>query len=157
AARGIAHPPFAAAISPNGLAMALNLPLTGNGDNDASRNAVTTLRNDLVPRTLGRVPGVETAVTGTVAQDGAFRHQAKHGLPYVLAFVLGLAFVLLLVSFRSIVVPVKAIVLNLLSVGAAYGVLVLVFQHHWAEGLLGFHSNGAIIAWLPLFLFVVLF
>jgi RND superfamily putative drug exporter len=51
----------------------------------------------------------------------------------------------------------KAIVLNLLSVGAAYGVLVLVFQHHWAEGILGFHSNGAIIAWLPLFLFVVLF
>src|SRR5262249_58957968 len=59
--------------------------------------------------------------------------------------------------FRSIVVPIKAIVLNLLSVAAAYGVLVLVFQHHWAEGLLGFHSDGAIIAWLPLFLFVVLF
>src|SRR5262249_61450344 len=59
--------------------------------------------------------------------------------------------------FRSIVVPIKAIVLNLLSVAAAYGVLVLVFQHHWAEGLLGFHSNGPIIAWLPLFLFVVLF
>ena len=64
---------------------------------------------------------------------------------------------LLLVAFRSIVVPLKAIVLNLLSVGAAYGVLVLVFQHHWAEPLLGFTSNGAIISWLPLFLFVVLF
>ena len=64
---------------------------------------------------------------------------------------------LLLVAFRSIVVPLKAIVLNLLSVGAAYGVLVLVFQHHWAEPILGFTSNGAIISWLPLFLFVVLF
>ena len=64
---------------------------------------------------------------------------------------------LLLVAFRSIVVPLKAIVLNLLSVGAAYGVLVLVFQHTWAEGILGFQSNGSIVSWLPLFLFVVLF
>jgi uncharacterized membrane protein YdfJ with MMPL/SSD domain len=71
--------------------------------------------------------------------------------------VLTLAFVLLFFAFRSIVVPLKAIVLNLLSVGAAYGVLVLVFQHHWAEGLLGFESNGVIISWLPLFLFVILF
>ena len=81
----------------------------------------------------------------------------KHGVPYVIAFVLALAFLLLLVAFRSIVVPLKAIVLNLLSVGAAYGVLVLVFQHRWAEPILGFTSNGSIISWLPLFLFVVLF
>ena len=81
----------------------------------------------------------------------------KDGLPYVIAFVLTFAFVLLLVAFRSLVVPIKAIVLNLLSVGAAYGVLVLVFQHHWAQGLLGFQSNGTIISWLPLFLFVILF
>ena len=81
----------------------------------------------------------------------------KHGIPYVIVFVLALAFLLLLVAFRSIVVPLKAIVLNLLSVGAAYGVLVLVFQHRWAEPLLGFTSNGSIISWLPLFLFVVLF
>ncbi len=80
-----------------------------------------------------------------------------HGIPYVVALVLALAVIVLLVTFRSIVVPLKAIVLNLLSVCAAYGVLVLVFQHHWAEGLLGFHSDGAIISWLPLFLFVVLF
>ena len=78
-------------------------------------------------------------------------------MPYVIAFVLGLAFLLLLVTFRSIVVPLKAIGLNLLSVAAAYGVLVLVFQHHWAESVLGFDSNGSIISWLPLFLFVVLF
>jgi uncharacterized membrane protein YdfJ with MMPL/SSD domain len=75
----------------------------------------------------------------------------------VIAFVLVFAYLLLLFAFRSIVVPLKAIVLNLLSVGASYGVLVLVFQLHWAESLLGFKSDGAIIAWLPLFLFVVLF
>jgi len=60
-------------------------------------------------------------------------------------------------TFRSIVIPIKSILLNLLSVGSAYGILVLVFQHHWAEGILGFNSNGAITSWLPLFLFVVLF
>jgi RND superfamily putative drug exporter len=75
----------------------------------------------------------------------------------VFAFVLGLAFLLMLVTFRSIVIPIKAIVLNLLSVGAAYGVLVLVFQHGIGESLLGFHSTGTIANWLPLFLFVILF
>ena len=73
------------------------------------------------------------------------------------AFVLGLAFLLLLTTFRSIVIPIKAIVLNLLSVGAAYGVLVMIFQHGWGESLLGFKSTGAIEPWLPLFLFVILF
>ncbi|HKD34065.1 MAG TPA: MMPL family transporter [Gaiellaceae bacterium] len=157
AGRGIAHPPFSTNSSPDGLTTAVALPLTGLGNNDASRNAVRELRGQLIPRTLARIPGVETAVTGTTAEDVDFTHQVKHGLPYVIAFVLVLAFILLLVTFRSIVVPLKAIVLNLLSVSAAYGVLVLVFQHHWAQGLLGFHSNGAIISWLPLFLFVVLF
>ena len=157
AARGIAHPPFTANTGGDGRTIAVALPLTGQGDNTASRDAISTLRDDLVPRTLGRIPGVQTAVTGSVAEDVDFTHRIEHGLPYVIAFVLGLAFVLLLVTFRSIVVPLKAISLNLLSVAAAYGVLVLVFQHHWAEGLLGFSSNGAIISWLPLFLFVILF
>ena len=156
-ARGIAHPLFAVATSSDGQLTTVSLPLTGNGANAASREAISVLRSQLIPATLGHVRGAETAVTGPTAEDVDFTHQIKHGIPYVIAFVLGLAFLLLLVSFRSIVVPVKAIVLNLLSVAAAYGVLVLVFQHHWAEGLLGFHSNGAIIAWLPLFLFVVLF
>src|SRR5262249_56900681 len=77
--------------------------------------------------------------------------------PYVIAFVLVFAFLILLVTFRSVVIPLKAIVLNLLSVAASYGVLVLVFQRHWAESVLGFHSIGSVISWLPLFLFVVLF
>src|SRR5439155_7950342 len=156
-ARGIAHPPVTINGSSDGLAASLDLPLTGAGDNRASKRALEILRRELVPATLGRLPGVETAVTGATAEDVDFTRQMKHGVPYVIAFVLVFAFLLLLVAFRSIVVPLKAIVLNLLSVGASYGALVLVFQHHWAESILGFTSNGAIISWLPLFLFVVLF
>ena len=81
----------------------------------------------------------------------------KSHLPLVFAFVIITAFMLLLVTFRSIVVPIKAIVLNLMSVAAAYGAMVLVFQHGWFKGLLGFTETGPIVAWLPMFLFVVLF
>jgi RND superfamily putative drug exporter len=157
AARAIAHPPFSIASSRDGRALSIEFPLTAAGNNDASRAAIATLRDQLIPQTLGRVPGAQSAVTGAAAEDVDFTHQMQQGTPYVIAFVLGLAFLLLLVTFRSIVVPVKAIVLNLMSVGAAYGVLALVFQRHWAQGLLGFHSDGAVVAWLPLFLFVVLF
>jgi uncharacterized membrane protein YdfJ with MMPL/SSD domain len=156
-ARGIAHRPVIETSNDDGTGAALFLPLTGAGNNKASRQAISILRKELIPRTIGVIPGASTAVTGDVAEDVDFTRQLKHGLPFVLAFVLLLAFALLLYAFRSIVVPLKAIVLNLLSVGASYGVLVLVFQHHWAEPLLGFTSNGAIISWLPLFLFVVLF
>jgi len=86
-----------------------------------------------------------------------FNDTMKSHLPFVFAFVLGLAFILLLVTFRSVVVPLKAIVLNLLSVGAAYGVLTWIFQDGHLEGVLGFHSVGGITSWLPLFLFVILF
>ncbi len=157
AAAGIAHPPFQVSAAPDRDAGALALPLTGLGDNAASRDAVRLLRDRLIPSTLGRVAGVRTAVTGDAAQDVDFTAQMRHGLPFVVAFVLVLAFGLLLVTFRSIVVPLTAIALNLLSVAAAYGVLVLVFQHGWAQGVLGFHSSAAIVSWLPLFLFVVLF
>ena len=136
---------------------ALFLPLSGAGDNAASRHAIAVLRDELIPHTIGRIPGAETAVTGDTAEDVDFTRQMKHGIPYVIGFVLALAFVVLLLAFRSLVVPLKAIVLNLLSVAAAYGVLVLVFQHRWAEPVLGFTSNGSIVSWLPLFLFVVLF
>ena len=153
----IAHPPFPVGLGPDGNSLALGLPLTGFGDNAASRSSVRELRNVLLPETLGRVPHAHTAVTGDTAEDVDFTNQMRHGVPYVVGFVLALAFVLLLVAFGSIVVPIKAIVLNLLSVGASYGVLVLVFQHHWAQGVLDFRSDGAIISWLPLFLFVVLF
>jgi RND superfamily putative drug exporter len=133
------------------------MPLAGNGSDDRSKAALATLRDRIIPATVGRLPGVEVAVAGNTAATVDFNNAMKDSIPVVFAFVLSLAFVLLLLTFRSIVIPIKAIVLNLLSVGAAYGVLVLVFQHRWAEGALGFQSNGAIAAWLPLFLFVLLF
>src|SRR5206468_4702238 len=135
--RGIAHPPFTLSDGSDGQAAAIELPLTGAGNNAASRHAIAVLRKELVPETLGGIPGVETAVTGDTAEDVDFTHQMKHGVPYAIAFVLAFAFVLLLFAFRSLVVPVKALVLNLLSVGAAYRVLVLVFPHHWAQPFLG--------------------
>jgi len=156
-ARGIAHPPFTVNRGSDGHSGSVDMPLTGAGNNTQSRRAIETLRRDLIPATLGRIPGIETAVTGVTAEDLDFTNQMKHGLPYVIVFVLVFAFLLLLFAFRSLVVPLKAIVLNLLSVGASYGVLVLVFQHHWAEPILGFTSNGSIISWLPIFLFVILF
>jgi RND superfamily putative drug exporter len=159
ATHGIAHPPFATADSLDGHAATLVLPLTGDGtgDDPTSKHALTVLRDQLIPHTLGHIPGVRTAVTGETAQNTDFTQQMTHGLPYVIAFVLTLAFLILLITFRSLVIPIKAIILNLLSVAASYGVLVLVFQHHWAQSLLGFHTTGSIISWLPVFLFVVLF
>jgi uncharacterized membrane protein YdfJ with MMPL/SSD domain len=154
---GIAHPPYSTAGSSDGKAATLALPLSGLGDDATSKAALKELRTDLIPRTLGHVPGVEVAVTGDAARDVDFSAQIRNALPYVIGFVLVFAFLILLVTFRSLVIPIKAIVLNLLSVAASYGALVLVFQRHWAESLLGFHSIGSVISWLPLFLFVVLF
>ena len=113
--------------------------------------------NVVLPQTLGKVPGVQYAVAGETAGTHDFNEQMKARMPWVIAFVLALAFLLLLATFRSVVIPLTAIVLNLLSVGAAYGLLVLIFQHTWAQGILGFTSNHAITSWLPMFLFVVLF
>jgi len=154
---GLAHGPATIRASREGTAAVLSLPLAGNGANRSSRDGVDSLRRTLVPETLGRVPGARVAVTGQTAEDLDFTRQIRSSLPLVIGFVLSLAFCVLLVAFRSLVVPLKAVVLNLLSVGAAYGVLALVFEHHWAEPILGFRSNGTIVAWLPLFLFVVLF
>ncbi len=154
---GITYPPFRVTWNTDHTAAALSLPLTGNGANPASRLAVQTLRHTLIPQTVGHIAGAQAFVTGTTAQDVDFTSQIRDGLPYAVAFVLVLAFGLLLVVFRSVIVPLTAVVLNLLSVAAAYGVLVLVFQHRWAEPVLRFRSNGTITSWLPLFLFVILF
>ena len=125
--------------------------------NGASVEALQTLRERRDPVHARPVSGVEAAVTGETAGTHDFNEQMQSHAPLVFAFVLALCFLLLLVTFRSVVIAIKAVLLNLLSVGAAYGLLVLVFQHRWAEGLLGFHSNGAITSWLPLFMFVILF
>jgi uncharacterized membrane protein YdfJ with MMPL/SSD domain len=145
-------------ISPSGRVAVVSLAIAdGNGTDDASNAALATLRDELVPQTVGNLGGVTASVTGLTAQSKDFNDLMRARAPIVFAFVLAVAFLLLLVTFRSIVIPIKAIVLNMLSVGAAYGVLVLVFQNGWFESLLGFKSTGAIESWLPVFLFVVLF
>jgi uncharacterized membrane protein YdfJ with MMPL/SSD domain len=156
-ASGQMFEPISTEINPAHTVETISVSLQGDGSNGASVTALQTLRDRVIPATLGGLAGVDTAVTGETAGSHDFNEQMKSHAPLVFAFVLALCFVLLLLTFRSIVIPTKAVLLNLLSVGAAYGLLVLVFQHRWAEGLLGFHSNGAITSWLPLFLFVILF
>jgi uncharacterized membrane protein YdfJ with MMPL/SSD domain len=141
----------------DGTVARVEVPLAGNGTDDESTAALTTLRDEVLPRTLGEVDGVEFAVTGMTANSEDFNEAQTSSAPKVFGFVLLFAFVLLLVSFRSIVIALKAIVLNLLSVAAAYGVLVAVFQWGWGENLLDFESNGGIANWLPMFMFVILF
>jgi uncharacterized membrane protein YdfJ with MMPL/SSD domain len=135
----------------------VTIPLAGAGTDKTSNAALRTLRNDVLPATIGKVSGATYAVTGPTANSADQNALLKQKAPIVFGFVLIFAFGLLLVSFRSIVIALKAILLNLLSVGAAYGVLVAVFQWGWGEGLLGFESNGGIASWLPIFMFVILF
>jgi uncharacterized membrane protein YdfJ with MMPL/SSD domain len=133
------------------------IPLAGKGTDATSQAALATLREDIVPATVGQLDGVEYAVGGVTAQDKDWEAKMVTTAPLVFGFVLIFAFIILLVSFRSIVVALKAILLNLLSVGAAYGLLVALFQWGWGESFLDFQSNGGITPWLPMFLFVILF
>ena len=149
--------PIQTFVNPDHTVARVEIPLAGNGDNAVSGAALTTLRTKVLPATIGQFSGAEYAVSGETAGSRDFNTTVKHRFPIVFAFVLGLAFLLLLLTFRSIVVPIKAILLNLLSVAASYGVLVWIFQDGHLEGLINFHSNGAVVTWLPLFLFVVLF
>ena len=135
----------------------IDIPLVGKGTDTVSNAALGTLRNDILPATIGKVGGAEYGVTGPTAASADSNALLKRKAPLVFGFVLVFAFLLLLVTFRSVVIAGKAIVLNLLSVGAAYGVLVAVFQWGWGASLLGFQSNGGIAAWLPIFMFVILF
>ncbi len=156
-ASGQMHGPIEVAVNRDHTAARVDIPLNGNGTDDASNAALETLRKDLLPQTVGQVDGVEYAVTGITANSQDFNAAQAKSMPLVFGFVLLFAFVLLLVSFRSIVIALKAILLNLLSVAAAYGVLVAVFQWGWGENLLNFESNGGIANWLPMFMFVILF
>jgi uncharacterized membrane protein YdfJ with MMPL/SSD domain len=156
-ATGQMSEPVTTNTSPDKTVEVVSIPMNGNGTDDTSNAALATLRDDVIPATIGNINGVQADVTGMTAGSKDFNDSMTSHLPIVFAFVLGLAFILLLVTFRSIVVPLKAIVLNLLSVGAAYGILKLVFQDGHGESILGFESFGGITSWLPLFLFVILF
>ncbi|MFJ5995341.1 MMPL family transporter [Streptomyces sp. NPDC092370] len=133
------------------------VPLVGGSDQDKAGASLDKLRDEVRPATLGKVDGIEAPVTGQVAGSKDFNDQLAGAVVPVFAFVVVFAFALMLLSFRSLTIAVTSIVLNLLSVGAAYGILVAVFQHGWGASLVGAEGVGAIITWLPLFLFVILF
>ncbi len=142
--------------APDGQLAVVEALVAGDSRDERSVQAIERLRSELVPQALGDT-GVAVYVTGETAEIVDYRELMDQWLPIVFAFVLGFSFILLTVAFRSIVVPAKAIVLNLLSVGAAYGLIVLVFQEGVGNELFGFPQVDAIEAWLPLFLFSVLF
>jgi uncharacterized membrane protein YdfJ with MMPL/SSD domain len=136
-------------------ATVVSIPLAGDGLNAASREALRRLRQDIIPTTIGRVATAQVSGATAISTDTNARMKAR--TPYVFAFVVALAFLLMLWSFRSVVIAATGVALNLLSVGAAYGALVAVFQWGWGKSLLGLNGTGTIASWLPLFLFVILF
>jgi len=156
-ATGLMADPITVQSSPNGRVALVSISLAGNGTDEPSFRALAALRDEVIPSTVGSIPGLDAAVTGPTAVSQDFSTLMTRRMPLAMGFVLLLAFALLLVAFRSLVIAAKALVLNLLSVAAAFGLLVAVFQWGWGERLLGFESTGAIVSGLPLFLFVVLF
>jgi putative drug exporter of the RND superfamily len=156
-ANGPIREPITTASVAGGRALIVNVTLAGNGTDTASNDALLTLRDRALPATLGRVNGISYAVTGNTASSYDDTRQIDTRYPLVFAVVAALAFVLLLVAFRSVTLPLVSIGLNLLSVGAAYGLITLVFQDGRLQGPLDYSSFGAITPWVPLFLFVFLF
>jgi uncharacterized membrane protein YdfJ with MMPL/SSD domain len=156
-ATGRMNEPITVDVSPDSTVAVVSIPVEGAGTDEISYAALDALRNDVLPATLGEVAGTSYAVTGNTAASKDFDDLMASTSPLVVAFVLVFAFLLLLVTFRSLVIAVKAVLLNALSVAAAYGVLVLVFQRGLGQGLLGFDSTGGINPIVPLFLFVILF
>jgi RND superfamily putative drug exporter len=154
---GAIRPPVSTTIVAGGRGLVITVPLAGTGTGTRSDNALLTLRDQILPSTLGTVPGVSYAVTGATASNYDFIQRMHSAAPIVLAAVAVAAFVLLAIAFGSIAVPLVSIVLNLLSVGAAYGLITLIFQDGRLQGPLGYTSFGGIIAWEPLFMFVILF
>ncbi|MGQ4488004.1 MMPL family transporter [Streptomyces sp. SAS_281] len=135
----------------------IDVPLVGGSDQEKAEKSLGLLRDTVRPATLGKVDGVEAPITGQVAGSKDFNDRIVGSVVPVFAFVVVFAFLLMLLCFRSLTVAITSIILNLLSVGAAYGILTAVFQHGWGASLVGAEGVGAIISWLPLFLFVILF
>ena len=148
--------PFPTRVSEAGDLLRVTVPVAGKIEDEESEDALKLLRQEIIPEAFADT-NANVFVSGATADSVDFRDHMYDRAPYVFAIVLGLSFLLLLVMFRSIVIPVKAIVLNLLPVGAAYGVLVMVFQWGWGIGILGSEASGIAESWLPLFLFGILF
>ncbi|CAO5190093.1 putative drug exporter of the RND superfamily [Frankia sp. AiPs1] len=161
-ASGRMFEPVSITYTPDHQVAKVEIPVAGSGTNGESAKALHVLRSTVIPATFGAAStgartNLHADVTGTTADSVDFNDRLHTRTPLIIGFVLVLAFLLLLAAFRSALVAAVAVGLNLLSVGAAYGLLVAVFQHHWADGLLGYTSTGAITIWLPLMLFVILF
>jgi uncharacterized membrane protein YdfJ with MMPL/SSD domain len=155
---GVMHEPILLDANKQGTVATISIPVAGNGTEGESSEALTAMREEILPNTVGLIDSVDDyGVMGMTAESQDFNDQMATTLPIVFAFVLGLAFLLMLLTFRSIVIAIKSIVMNLLSVAAAYGVLVLVFQHGYGKNLLDFDYTGGVQSFLPVFLFVILF
>jgi RND superfamily putative drug exporter len=161
AAGGPIHAPVTVQDVGHGRGVLLSVPLAGTAAGGNSSPAaiagLRALRGHILPATVGKVHGVSYAVTGSTAGRMDYRSALRSASPLVFGIVAALAFVLLLMAFRSLAIPLVSIGLNLLSVGAAYGLITLIFQQGHLENLLGFTSFGGIVAWVPLFMFVFLF
>jgi RND superfamily putative drug exporter len=142
--------------SGDGTVASVTVPIAGDSIADPAVDAVRSLRSEAIPRAFEGT-NAEVYVGGNTAEELDYHETVDYWLPIVLVFVLGLSFILLTIAFRSIVVPATAILMNLLSVGAAYGLLVLVFQEGYGNELLGLREADTVEAWVPLFLFAVLF
>jgi RND superfamily putative drug exporter len=157
ATHGALREPITTASFADGKVMVVSVPLAGNTSDATSNSALITLRDHVLPATLGKVPGLSYAVGGQTASSLDTDHQLGVTAPLVFVIVAVIAFVLLMITFRSIAIPALSILLNLLSVGAAFGLMTLVFQHGLLHGPLGFTPYGGIVPWLPVFMFVLLF
>lgn len=151
------HEPVEVTPSRDGKAALVSFTMAGGQNDEANRNLVRQVRSELNPSVFDGLPDVRTYVTGGAAYSTDVTQLYADGIPTIFLFVLGLSFLLMLIAFHSIVIPIKAILLNLLSTGAAYGVLVLVFQDGWLAEPLGITPSGVIESWVPLFIFTILF
>jgi RND superfamily putative drug exporter len=149
--------PVEVTMSRNGTAAFVSFTMAGGQNDEANRDLVRQVRTELNPSIFGGLADVRTYVTGGAAGSVDVTQVYTNGTPLIFLFVLGLSFLLMLVAFHSVVIPIKAILLNLLSTAAAYGALVLVFQEGWLAEPLGITPSGVIESWVPLFVFTVLF
>jgi RND superfamily putative drug exporter len=156
-ASGRMYEPITVDVNSDATVANITVPIEGKGTDARSYASLAALRDDIVPATVGALPETESGVTGLTARWKDSTDEMTSKLPLVFAFVLVFAFMLMLFAFRSIVIAAKAILLNLLSVAAAYGILVVVFQHGLGKGVLGLSSTTGIDPVVPLLLFVILF